>query len=90
MGSRGFRGDLPVLLNRVHETADRALNSARSTRRPTRSGVQRSGPGFRIAMAEGHVADGLPDHEVPTLTCVPDVAPSATRLVTPPPAAEVG
>jgi hypothetical protein len=33
--------------------------------------------------------NGLPDHEVPTLTCAPDVDPSATRLVTPPPASEI-
>ncbi|WP_256338604.1 MULTISPECIES: hypothetical protein [unclassified Streptomyces] len=33
--------------------------------------------------------NGLPDHEVPTLTCAPDVAPSATLLVTPPPASEI-
>ncbi|BCK73058.1 hypothetical protein Srufu_070110 [Streptomyces libani subsp. rufus] len=33
--------------------------------------------------------NGLPDHEVPTLTCAPDVDPSATLLVTPPPASEI-
>ncbi|MEU6825782.1 hypothetical protein ABZ921_34655 [Streptomyces atriruber] len=33
--------------------------------------------------------NGLPDHEVPTLTFAPDVDPSATRLVTPPPASEI-
>ncbi|MEU6844832.1 hypothetical protein ABZ930_23470 [Streptomyces sp. NPDC046716] len=33
--------------------------------------------------------NGLPDHEVPVLTCAPDVDPSATRLVTPPLAAEI-
>lgn len=27
---------------------------------------------------------GLPDHDLPTLDCAPDVDPKATRLVTPP------
>ncbi|GGJ56422.1 hypothetical protein [Streptomyces brasiliensis] len=30
--------------------------------------------------------NGLPHHELPTLTCAPDVDPTATRLVTSPPA----
>ena len=34
--------------------------------------------------------NGLPDHKVPTLTYAPDVDPSTTRLVTPPPASEIG
>jgi hypothetical protein len=46
-----------VLNPAFHETAVRALNSARGTRRPTRSGVQRSGPGSRIATAAGHMAE---------------------------------
>ncbi|WP_129308560.1 hypothetical protein [Streptomyces sp. L2] len=32
--------------------------------------------------------NGLPDHEVPVLTCTPDVDAGATQLVTPPPASE--